>query len=1195
MTPCPSPELFARYLGRQLTSADEREFLDHVARCERCRLEFDKHLAQRPNGSPGDAHQGALETLAAITLRGQGQSGTRTPREMRSGTTGLDWSGPPPVVGQYGLLRELGRGGMGVVYLARQESLGREVALKVLTPGPMSDPSDRLRFRAEAEMAAALHHPNIVQVFEVGEEDGLAYIAMEYVQGGTLADRIGGKPRDPNESARLLAPLAAAVQHAHEHGVIHRDLKPANILLAGEARATDADATPKELATSTDSRSRASGTRKSAVRHPPPVIPKVSDFGLARRLDRAQRLTVSGTTLGTPGYMAPEQAMGRDGQISAATDVYALGAILYEMLTGRAPFVGPTPLATMEQVCSKEPVPPRRLQPKVPRDLETICLKSLQKEPHKRYASAGELADDVHRFLDGEPITARPTPLWEHVWKWAKRRPAVASLAAGIVAVALAGFLLVTREWLRADREWERAEREAASARNALGEAERGRLLAEEAEASLAFSQGLSLCEHDEVGRGLLWLARSLERAERAGATHLDRAIRVNLAAWAEHLPRALRTFQHGAIVRAVAFSPDGRLLASAGHDGRVCFWEPATGEALAALDHPPNYPLFGNRTLRDLAWSPDGRLVATGHSDGKTRIWDVAKRTLLWPPFEFGGAEAWKVDFGPGGETLYVMCGDGRLRRLDVKTGQVVGEPFAHLGADNRYFTFALSQDKRVAVTSGADGIVRRWDVATGKPLPGAQKLPTLVECLAVRSGGEAILIGTRTGTLHVWDVAADRLIDLPHQGAAVVTIALSPDQRQFATGTRGGQVRLWDAETLREVGQLYRSDAAVHSVAFHPEGDRLAVAEESGSISIWAVPRSSAAGPEIHPEVGEIHTIAFDKDGRLLVAGIQAARLLNPADGAADGPLMRLEAISCSAALLPDRGTVALVGWAGHLALFDAKTGASRFRAERPTYRVPATALSADGMRWFTASEKDEANILRRNGPYLWDLTHEAPKARPLLAGLNASVRQAAFAPDGHRLLLACTDRTARFWDVDADRQVGPVLQHAAAVGSVAFGPDGALVLTGSRDGIARLWDATTGEPRGEPLRHRGEVNSVAFSPNGQLVLTGSDDGTARFWDSPSGRELGPPLRHAEGVAAVAFSADGRYAATGAKNMVVQRWQVPPRPVEGSSDSLRLWVETLTGLTLDEQGAVRRLGADELQQRRKRYEELGGKQRDE
>jgi eukaryotic-like serine/threonine-protein kinase len=1192
MTPCPTPEHFARYLGRQLAPADEREFLDHVARCEQCRLQFDKHLPEHPNGPAGDAHKANLDTLAAITLRAQSQSAAQTPRELRRGAVGLDWSGPPPVVGRYGLLRELGRGGMGVVYLARQESLGRDVALKVLTPGPMPDPSDRLRFKAEAEMAAALHHPNIVQVFEVGEEDGLAYIAMEYVEGGTLAERVGGKPRDPNEAARLLAPLAAAVQHAHEHGVIHRDLKPANILLAGgEARTTAADPTPKEPTTSTDSRSRGSGTRKSAVRHPPPVIPKVSDFGLARRLDRAQRLTVSGTTLGTPGYMAPEQAMGRDGQISPATDVYALGAILYEMLTGHAPFVGPTPLATMEQVCSKEPVPPRRLQPRVPRDVETICLKCLQKEPHKRYASAGELADDVHRFLDGEPIAARPTPLWEHVWKWAKRRPAVAALAAGLVAVALAGFLLVTREWLRADREWERAEHEAASARNALGEAERGRLQAEEAEASLAFSQGLSLCEHDEVGRGLLWLARSLERAERAGATHLDRAIRVNLAAWAEHLPRALRTFQHGAPVRAVAFSPDGRLLASAGYDGRVRFWEPATGEALAALDHPPNYALFGNKTLRDLAWSPDGRLLATGHTDGKTRVWDIAKRELLWPPFGFGGFESWKVDFGPDGATVFVMCGDGRLRRLDVHTGQVVGEPFAHLGVDNRYFTFALSQDKRVAVTSGADGIVRRWDVLARKPLPGQRKLPTLVECLAVRSAGEAILIGTRTGSLHVWDVAADRLIDLPHQGASVVTIALSPDERQFATGTRGGQVRLWDAETLRELGQLYRADGAVYSVAFHPDGDRLAVAEESGAISIWAVPRSSAAGPEIHPEVGEIHTVAFGNDARLLIAGIQAARFFNPADGAANGPVMRLGAASYSAALSPGHGTLALVGWAGHLALFDAATGASRFHAERPTERVPATALSADGTRWFTASDKDDGNILRRNGPYLWDLKGGAPQSRPFLTGLEVRVRQAVFAPDGHRLLLACADRTARFWDVDADRQVGPVLQHAAAVGTVAFGPDGGLVLTGSRDGTARLWNATSGEPRGEPLRHRGEVNAVVFSPNGQIVLTGSDDGTARFWDSASGRQLGPPLRHAEGVAAVAFSADGKYAATAAKNMVVHRWHVPPSPVEGSSELLRLWVETLTGLALDDQGAARRLGSDELQTRRRRYEELGGK----
>jgi eukaryotic-like serine/threonine-protein kinase len=314
-----------------------------------------------------------------------------------------------PAIAGYEVLSELGRGGMGVVYLARQFRLNRLVALKMVLAGSHAAASDLVRFLAEAEAAAQLQHPNIAQIHEVGSHGGLPFISLEYVDGGTLAQKLKGTPLPPRQAAGLTAALGRAVQYAHQHGVVHRDLKPANILLTED------------------------GT------------PKISDFGVAKRSAAGAGMTQTGAILGTPSYMAPEQAEGKR-DVGPAADVYALGAILYELLTGRPPFKGPTPLDTVLQVMKDEPVPPRRLQPKAPRDLETICLKCLQKDPRKRYASAAALADDLDRFLADRPILARPVGRPERAWRWCRRNPVVAGLATILAVGALAALCFLSAE-----------------------------------------------------------------------------------------------------------------------------------------------------------------------------------------------------------------------------------------------------------------------------------------------------------------------------------------------------------------------------------------------------------------------------------------------------------------------------------------------------------------------------------------------------------------------------------------------------------------------------------------------------------------------------------------------------------------------------------------------------------------------------
>ena len=306
-----------------------------------------------------------------------------------------------PNLPEYEILAVLGHGGMGIVYKARHRSLNRLVALKMIRAGSLAKPEDLARFRVEAEAVAKLRHPNIIQIYDIGEHDGLPFVALELLEAGSLHDMLGGTPQTGERSAAIVATLARAVQAAHEAGIIHRDLKPSNVLFASED------------------------------------TPKVTDFGLAKRLEESGQ-TQTGQVLGSPSYIPPEQAQGRSKEVGPTADVYALGAILYETLTGRPPFKGTTPVDTVMQVLHDEPVPPSRLSPQVPRDLETICLKCLAKEPHRRYPTARALAEDLDRYLANQPIRARRTPPWELGLKWARRRPTFSTLGAvGFLVAAI--------------------------------------------------------------------------------------------------------------------------------------------------------------------------------------------------------------------------------------------------------------------------------------------------------------------------------------------------------------------------------------------------------------------------------------------------------------------------------------------------------------------------------------------------------------------------------------------------------------------------------------------------------------------------------------------------------------------------------------------------------------------------------------
>ncbi len=597
----------------------------------------------------------------------------------------------------YEILGELGRGGMGVVYKARHLRLDRVVALKMILSGAHAGALELGRFRTEAEAVARLTHPGIVAIYEVGEHEGRPWFALEFVDGGSLSARCTGTPLPPAEAAVLVEKLADAMSHAHTRGVVHRDLKPANVLLtrAGE--------------------------------------PKVTDFGLARELGASDGLTASGAIMGTPSYMAPEQAGGNSKAIGPAADVYALGAVLYELLTGRPPFRAASLMDTLMQVVSDDPVPPSRLQSRLPRDLETVCLKCLSKDPGRRYATADELADDLRRFRNGEPVRARPVGPAERAIKWVRRRPATAALLALLAITTATGFGLVTWKWLDADRargEANGAREEAVKAlarareEQAKADSERSR-----AEAQLTRSESLL------YANGIRLAERELLAGDKARAVQLLDECRRDLRGWEWHFLRRQLVLGGSAAwtgleqpIGPVAFGPDGSLLAGGG-GGNLFVLDPAGKEVRS-------WP--GGAAVRAVAWAADGKLLASGDLAG-----NVAVRTA-------------------------------------------VGDSLVTIRAHTKGVTsLAFAPDGRTLASGGADALAVLWDAVTGRELHicGGHGGPVLA--VAFSPDGQTLATASNDKTVKLWDVAtgAARYTYREHQ-QSVGTVAFSPDGRHIASG---------------------------------------------------------------------------------------------------------------------------------------------------------------------------------------------------------------------------------------------------------------------------------------------------------------------------------------------------------------------------------------------------------------------------
>jgi serine/threonine protein kinase/WD40 repeat protein len=1056
----------------------------------------------------------------------------------------------------YEIVEPLGEGGMGVVYKARQVGLNRLVALKVILRGTRARAIDLSRFRDEAQAIAALKHPNIVQIYDVGEYRGQPYFSLEFCAGGTLAKALTGEPQTPESAAAMAEVLARAIQSAHEKGIVHRDLKPANVLLAIEGEggsggmSTMVGEAPAEV------------WRHLALRSPQAAF-KITDFGLAKRVDDDSGRTLDGSVVGTPSYMSPEQSRGDTKLIGKCSDVWALGAVLYELLTGRPPFRGSTVLDTLDQVRSRDPVPVRELQPRVPADLETICLKCLEKDPAKRYVSAQVLADDLRRFLDHKPILARPIGQLTRAWRWCRRDPRTAGLVAAIVLLAaIVPALLV---W--SGHRMELADERVAAAEREAREAERAALLTAESHRYAAALQA-SARLHAQPHPGWRWEVIDLTRtATAAGVPDEDRvAVRSALAAALGSIDlRRLGSVADGQHAGAIAIAPDGRVAVAPQLCqplvplGFVSLVDSAAGTTIK-LPFAGGLSLAGIDATSALAFSPDGRWLFLGLRSGKVLRWAVDR-----PPLPT--RTSW-----------------------NAHDGEVVG--------------LAFSPDSQWVYTAGHDGQVKRWPIAAQEPKPTAVWPPNPANPKGWHRRALAFWNQPRPTILAVGPDGAQLLDSVKLVGLALpdgwVTPTIASGVGRVVghapSGTlaveRGEDVEVvyWERGICQSLGRLRDPQLEhgtthgghIESMALHPSGLLLAtISPDEGQAKLWDLTAGELVTAVSAPGG---RAVAFSPDGRTLAVGgdhttvlYEVGGLRERTDAAHRG--LPIKAIGRTAT--GDLATVAAIEMPSNpqraraVASVWGRDGALRetvvHRADGPLvtgqYRVAGSPTSGrtvfhlgdPGLVWTDRGRADPTLVdARLKKASFFDLSLD-PKGRVWsLDGTDrlgwrepdadgpATIIASGWAPVGARKGLSCVCAGAGVVAVGCENGYvrvvpmdgGPTrscecfspeglaifTDRANTVRAVDVRDDSTQAIAGTEDGWLWLIGLPGAANLGQWPAHESRVTTVAFGPRGDWLASGGRDRDVRLWKrTVTGYEPYMTLAAGRPVRQVVFSADG------------------------------------------------------------------------
>jgi WD40 repeat protein/serine/threonine protein kinase len=995
--------------------------------------------------------------------------------------------------GDYELLEEIARGGMGIVYKARQKSLGRIVAVKMLLFGDQAGKDLAQRFRAESAAAASLQHPNIVAIHEVGAHEGQPFFAMDFVEGQTLAQLASGQPLLAARAARYVKIVAEAIHYAHERGILHRDLKPSNVLI--------------------DSFDQ----------------PRVTDFGLAKRLHHESELTLSGQVLGSPNYMPPEQAAAKRGLVGRRSDVYSLGAILYHLLTGRPPFVGETLTDTLHSVLNTEPVSPRLLNPGVLPDLETLCLKCLEKEPARRYQTAQALAEDLDRFLRDEPIQARPVGQAEKLWRWCRRKPAMAGLIAALhvaLAVGLAGIL-----W-----QWQRAEKGESAARTS-----------EFSTRQKAYASDMNLAQQ-ALAQNNLGRAQFLLDRQRPQPGQRDLRGWEWRYLWEHCQSDALLTLcQKSNSIFSLALSPDGKWLAiGEGDEGRLSIWD------LEKREEFTRFPAHVGSVFA--AFSPRERLLAFSSGAGRpnehqlVELWDgdtqrIVTNLALENPCR-------GLAFSGDGQTLAVLSGTGMLdtgREAELalwkpSEGKALVRYPAGRVRPNTGRPFVIASDLSVAAYPLWLNTISVMDLNTGQERWTNKLSDDYVTALALSPNGKTLASagGFTPSPIRLWDVTTGEKIGecspLESHRGYVASLAFSPDGKTLVSGSSDQAIRLWDTEGLRLKRTLLGHKAEVWSLVVLPDNRTLISGGKDGSVLVWDMAASRRASPHVRlPKdflawsfaTNSQTVFTLDRQGR--VSQWQGNYL-------AEQRLFEMGTNFVQAFFLPDRSMVLARSTAGHIQVWDLQTRS--FSRELILSIGPPS-------KFFVMSQGNKliiGSLLRKTLHEIDFATWENVRTRPA----PAEIWTGAISPDAQWCVTLGLGGASMIDDLTTGRKRAGNIEMKGA-SDATFSADGKLLAAASFQGFARVWDAATLRPVAELRGFLQGAYSVAFSPDAQRLVIGSDGKEAiKLWDVESHEELLTLEGQGSTFSLTAFSPDGAVlgslnAPGDSRQSILHLWRAP------------------------------------------------------